>query len=66
MVTQLIQLFGPISHKTIITLEQMTIDLITDVFRYSICSTLPHANTGDKDPYTQWTHCEHIVSTDNM
>ena len=24
------------------------------------------AVTGDKDPYTQWTHCEHIVSTDNM
>ena len=22
--------------------------------------------TGDKDPYTQWAHCEHIVSTDNM
>ena len=28
----------------------------------------PDANdhTGDKDPYTQWAHCEHIVSTDNM
>ena len=24
------------------------------------------AYTGDKDLYTQWTHCEHIVSTDNM
>ena len=24
------------------------------------------AITGDKDPYTQWAHCEHIVSTDNM
>ena len=23
-------------------------------------------HTGDKDPYTQWAHCEHIVSTDNM
>ena len=23
-------------------------------------------HTGDKDPYIQWTHCEHIVSTDNM
>ena len=22
--------------------------------------------TGDKGPYTQWAHCEHIVSTDNM
>ena len=22
--------------------------------------------TGDKDPYTQWVHCERIVSTDNM
>ena len=23
-------------------------------------------NTGDKDPYTQQAHCEHIVSTENM
>ena len=23
-------------------------------------------DTGDKDPYTQRAHCEHIVSTDNM
>ena len=22
--------------------------------------------TGDKGPYAQWAHCEHIVSTDNM
>ena len=27
-------------------------------------SHIPH-HTGDKDPYTQWTHCEHIVNTDN-
>ena len=23
-------------------------------------------HTGDKGPYIQWAHCEHIVSTDNM
>ena len=33
-------------------------------------SDLDHVNTvadtGDKDPYIQWAHYEHIVSTDNM
>ena len=24
------------------------------------------SDTGGKDPYTQWVHCEHIGSTDNM
>ena len=31
-----------------------------------VVEALSYANTGDKDPYTQWTHCEHIVSADNM